>query len=514
MTPSNYLFELIKSLSKNERRFFKLYSSFHVGDKNYLKLFDVISMQEKYDEKNVKEEFRQDKKFLRSFPRWKQYLYQMILKSLRNYHAENTANIALSNAIIETEILFDKGLYKHTSKLLAKAKHLALAHEKFPFYLTLSEYDREQMVHSLSPKLHSRLLAESYTKAKRAIKKYEHNIGYYELSSQLFGLFRQHGYIRDANFQSASKAIMKNPMLKDERKAETYAAKNIYYRMHALYGSMTGYWEENLHYYQKQVSLIESHPVMIRDNARAYVNALGNLCNVSDLLNKKNIFREALHKMRNIRTSSPGLKNFVFRQSYILELESYCTWGNFEKALKLVPEITKAIDSGGIKLEKFHIQNLHYCIAYSYFGAGNYKESLKWLNKVANDQDDTDVRLDTHVMTRMFGLILHYELGNEQYLEYDVKSTERFLKKKNQYYNLETILIRSIGKIFTKAKNTAERKIIFMELKKELLKLAKDPVNKAAFDAWDFLSWVESKIQNRRFAYIVRDKARARIKKR
>jgi len=50
MKPSNELFDLIKSLSKSEKRFFKLQSSLQSGDKNYVRLFDCIDRMEEYDE--------------------------------------------------------------------------------------------------------------------------------------------------------------------------------------------------------------------------------------------------------------------------------------------------------------------------------------------------------------------------------------------------------------------------------------------------------------------------------
>ena len=59
MKPSTELFNLIKSLSKSEKRFFKLSSSLQSGDKNYLKIFDYIEEQNEYDEEcqNSDEDF-------------------------------------------------------------------------------------------------------------------------------------------------------------------------------------------------------------------------------------------------------------------------------------------------------------------------------------------------------------------------------------------------------------------------------------------------------------------------
>jgi hypothetical protein len=61
MKPSNELFELIKSLTKSEKRFFKLQSSLQSGDKNYIRLFDTIDKMSEYDEEEVKSNFKGEK---------------------------------------------------------------------------------------------------------------------------------------------------------------------------------------------------------------------------------------------------------------------------------------------------------------------------------------------------------------------------------------------------------------------------------------------------------------------
>mgnify|MGYP000023314336 CR=1 FL=1 len=58
MKPSNELFQLIKSLTKSEKRYFKLSSSLQSGEKNYMKLFDIIEIQDEYDEPAIKQKFK------------------------------------------------------------------------------------------------------------------------------------------------------------------------------------------------------------------------------------------------------------------------------------------------------------------------------------------------------------------------------------------------------------------------------------------------------------------------
>ena len=54
------LFELIRSLTKSEKRYFKLLASRHtIGDENnYVRLFDAIDRQEEYDEESLFKEFK------------------------------------------------------------------------------------------------------------------------------------------------------------------------------------------------------------------------------------------------------------------------------------------------------------------------------------------------------------------------------------------------------------------------------------------------------------------------
>ena len=68
MKASTELFDLVKSLTKSEKRFFKLTSSLQSGEKNYLKIFDHIEKQKNYDEEELKHEFRNET-FVKHFPK-------------------------------------------------------------------------------------------------------------------------------------------------------------------------------------------------------------------------------------------------------------------------------------------------------------------------------------------------------------------------------------------------------------------------------------------------------------
>ncbi|HQZ43738.1 MAG TPA: hypothetical protein PK735_12690, partial [Flavobacteriales bacterium] len=73
MKPSTELFDLIRSLTKSEKRFFKLHSSLQSGDKNYLRIFDSIDKQKAYDEEALKKQFAKET-FIKHLPSEKNHL--------------------------------------------------------------------------------------------------------------------------------------------------------------------------------------------------------------------------------------------------------------------------------------------------------------------------------------------------------------------------------------------------------------------------------------------------------
>ena len=62
MKQQEYLFELVQSLSKSEKRYFKLHSNLVSGSKSYLNLFEKLESSTEYDEKKLLKRTRIDKK--------------------------------------------------------------------------------------------------------------------------------------------------------------------------------------------------------------------------------------------------------------------------------------------------------------------------------------------------------------------------------------------------------------------------------------------------------------------
>jgi hypothetical protein len=147
---------------------------------------------------------------------------------------------------------------------------------------------------------------------------------------------------------------------------------------------------------------------------------------------------------------------------------------------------------------------LEYYIAYAYVGAGKHREALPWLNRIINE--NSDLASDTQSWARVLTMIVHYELGNNELLEYMVKSTYRFILKKNSLYNVEKAILGFI-KNMHHIKSKEEQQKEFEKPRAELIEVLKDPYEAPVVVYFNIIAWLDSKIQKRPFAEIVKERA-------
>ena len=150
------------------------------------------------------------------------------------------------------------------------------------------------------------------------------------------------------------------------------------------------------------------------------------------------------------------------------------------------------------KMHKEQELTFFYQIAYAYFGAGLYNKALFWINKVLNDNENT-LRQDIYSYARLFNLVIHFELGNMDLLEYITKSTHRYLSKRQRDYTMEKLIIDSMRKLI-RAGNVIDRKDVFIKFREDLELMMENPEHRVVIKYFDFIKWVDSKIENASFA--------------
>src|SRR6476659_6566220 len=134
--PTDILFQLIQSLEKAEKRHFKLYIKRSSSNENLkiVQLFDAMDKMSDYDEKLLLKRLPDIQKTQLS--NLKAHLYKQVLASLRLLKSAESIDLQLNEQFDYAHILYKKGLFHQSLKLLEKTKETAKANQKINF-LTL-----------------------------------------------------------------------------------------------------------------------------------------------------------------------------------------------------------------------------------------------------------------------------------------------------------------------------------------------------------------------------------------
>ncbi|MBI3136744.1 MAG: hypothetical protein HYZ14_18870 [Bacteroidetes bacterium] len=509
MKPSTELFSLIKSLTKSEKRFFKLNSALQAGDKNYLKIFDFIEAQHKYDEEDLKDEFKHET-FIQHLPSEKNHLYKLILKSLRSYYSEQSVSSILKQEIKNVEILYNKALYRECNKFVKRAKTLAAEYEKFYYHYELINWEKKLLEEAYESGIFDQNLDELIKEESEVIEKLRNLAEYQILYSRINYIFRSGGFTRNETERKVVNEIADYHLIKGKNTALSTRATTICYYIKGLCSASTRDYEDALINFRKAKSVMDRQAKIRDDIQQRYINTLSFLLNcyidVHDFKNAENILEELNALLDNKAFDSPDSRVRIFTATYIGKLQLYNRQGNFERAMELEPVIEKELETLEEKINKEKHLLFNYNLAYTNFGAGDYKRALKYINVVLND-NEKQLRQDIYSFSRIFNLIIHFELNNHDFIEYDIKSAARFLNKFEKDYEVESLFVAEM-KSLAKMNSPAERRRIFEQFDAQLEELLKIDRENVILEYFDLRAWIKSKLSGSSFS----DSIKAQLK--
>ncbi len=496
MKPSIELFHLITSLTKSEKRFFKLSSSLQSGDKNYLKIFDFIESQSYYDEAKLKEEFKAEI-FVNHLPSEKNHLYKLILKSLRAFYSEQSISSILKQEIKNVEILYNKALYKECEKFVSRAKFQARKNEKFYYWYELISWEKKLIEESYDSREFSVNVKELMQEEEIVIEKLRNLAEYQVIYSKINLVFRSGGFTRTDEERKVVDEIANYHLIKGKNTAISTRASSMCYYIKGLCAATNRNFEDSFQFFNRTREILDNNPEIKVDSGQRYVMTLSHLLR-SYIVSKE--FEKAKKLIADLK-SLEGNKGFnstdlmvrIFTNSSNLELTLLQAQGAFQESVNLIPEIERLQKEYAEKINKEQEVLLTYNKAYSFFGNGEFKKALSYINIVLNDSEQ-NLRQDIYSFSRLFNVVLHFELENYDFLDYLIKSTNRYLNKQERSFEIENVCIRNIRKI-AKLSDNSEILKTWLELKVELNELLNNRNEKVILEYFNINAWVESKIE-------------------
>ncbi|MCU0417474.1 MAG: hypothetical protein MUE33_09860 [Cytophagaceae bacterium] len=507
---SKSLFDLIHSLSPNEKRHFKVTygGNDNTEDKKMLLLFDYLNKQKEFNEERVHESIPQIK--ASQLSNLKAYLYERVLLSVRQYNTSKILDIQIREQIDFAQLLFERRLYVQGKSCLKKARKLAQLHENLELLLEIIKLEKSVLMQTVDVDTDSTV--DNIIVEVRDINTRIHNINMFSnLSIKLNSLYTRIGFIRDEKDYEKLKAYFIEHLPDYKEEELSVVEKITLFRMFIGYYYFIQDFFNGYLYANKLVSLLEENPEFVRYSPENYIKALNNLLIAQFKLNNFNDFILTNQKLIHFSNDSAiyfneNLKINLLKYYYMHELNMYFLTGEFTYGVKkLLVDENEEVQKLLQKLDSHSALILMYKIACLYFGAGLFNHSLRWLNRIIN-LPNVDIREDIHCFARIINLVCHYELGNYDVIKYYIISTYRFLWKRDDLRRFQKYILSFLKNLNDQVD---ENELVnrFTTLKAQLTELENSEFEKRAFIYFDIISWLESKIYNQPVQDIIRNKA-------
>lgn len=508
MRSSDEVFQLVKSLTKSEKRYFKLIASLQRGEKNYLRLFELLNDMPEYDDDAVRAHFAGQRCAVQ-LNVVKRYLYDLILKSLRAFHTDSSMRARVREMLTSAAILRQKGLTDHALRIATRAKEIARENELF-LELLLAQSTLQSIVADET------LSVEECDARYDAIEEtlgVQLNLVQYQRLVMRIGRVQLNGAARTSRDRELLDGSRWDPLMDSIDNARSVTANFLHLAVRAHYEYEHANFETLSGIADAQIELFDRHPWFKVARPIWYIATLGNRALLLKRLNEREAYREAMASLESEseellasnKLAAPALRAYLFKTVHLSLLSYHNGIGTFEMAAPLLPRLAAGMREHAAYLDDGDIVRLNSSAADIEFGRGRFSSALDYINRTTALASPSCATM-IHQHARLHALFIHYELGNLDLLDYLIPSTARFLASHGTLERFERCVLNNMGRL-ARATSEARRIKTLESFRDELAGLMEDPESAPAFNLFHYHAWVQSKLEGRPFATIVEERA-------
>lgn len=489
------LFDLIKSLTKTEKRNFKIYAKKiqQNGEVLFLQLFNYLEKQTLFDVNVLLSSSEQFKK--RQIANLKRNLYHHLLTSLRLLYSQKYTVLEIREFLDHAEILYNKGLYLQALKLLARAKKISSRDHQHILHLEIIAFES---------RIESRHITRSSTQRMTDLMKESKEINEViirvsnlsNLKLYLQRVFINEGHLKTLQQQQQVHQYFQQKMSQLKSTNPSFFEEVFYFQSYYWYHFLLQDFENCFYYSQKWVQLYEVDSNMIDKDIDMYLRAIHHLLNSAFFITNESILVQKVHQFELfIKDKKDHISLNTYVQAHLFfyqaKFNQYFINEKFKEGVILIPEVLEFIEAYDYQLDNYKIMILYYKIACCYFGTMQPDKALDYLNKIINSTGSV-LREDILLYARILAMLCYYEMGNEVALEYIINATERQL---SNIFNPDQLSVVTI--VFLKQLNRAiprTERNLFLQYQLKLTALESIVAERRAFLFLNLSLWVAKKI--------------------
>lgn len=493
MLKSSALITLINSMSKPEKKAFKMASPRTGAVSHYMRLYNLISKDKSITADTVRA------KYLKlhagaSFDTTVKYLYKVLLDTMLELRTEQDSYYSLFDKVLKARILFEKSLFEECFDLLHKVIASARKQENYYALLIASRLELEYLLSLNFPHIDEKTLLNKQFRVNevmRITQKINQQSALYELL--------KHRVLNKGNIRSEQQKNELNDLVVSEMSlvassnVENFEIKKLHQLFQANYLISVGDYKSALHSFYELNNLLESNKHLWSNPPIYYLLTLEGILDSLRSLRNYEGMTHFIDQLRKLNTPSLNFSANVTCLIFLYELFPLLDSGDFTSCEKHMKKYSDDLFKKTQLLSLARNAELSLYTALIHFGLRDYGKAQKALNRIIFIGKNYSY-LPLYRTIRLVNLMILYEKKDFDLIKYETRSIKRDMNVVGKEYKIERSVLSFVNKQSLPLSGM-KRKAIWDKIRDEFEKMHHDIFEQQITRLFDFSAWIESKIR-------------------
>lgn len=438
MYTTDILHSLIKTMSKSEKRYFRMVAQLQKGEKDYVVLFDELDRHPVFDDTAA---FQVKSRLpAHTMETARKHLYRVLMKSLRHFESEKDLDIKLVNLMHDSRILHNKGLIGLSIGQLRVVMDLAMKHERFLYFVQAARLELQYLARNRFSEISEFDLIDKQKKITQLLE-HESKISSHAMLYEVLVLrYWQNGIARiQSDITQLNDLLLQEYYLLNDPGYKSFESTRVHLQFQSIYLQMTGNTAGSLDVFYELNDLFEKHEELWQDSPLHYLQVLdGILYDLRSMERFKDMdfFLEKLEKLQG----RPGMQSLVPGRVLQHRLDLLADQNQRDQAMVLLRATHHFLTKELPLLPTQSGAALAFACVRVYVINREFSVALRLINDMLNRPRGT-ISQSLQVLFELMNLQVNAALRNSDYLVYAIRALQRKLRNERKLHGVENFLL-------------------------------------------------------------------------
>ncbi len=502
MQTQDLLFQLVKGMSRAEKRHFNIFARSYQGkSKNHtVKLFAAYDKLDSFNAAALAHAVRNES-FAAYLSALKYQLLNLVLDSLARHDHDGTVVGELHRQLAHITVLYRRGMFAHCLKVIKRARAKAALYEQHSILLDLPAWER-RLQHDCPGAKTEETIAALFKQSATTLLDQQQNIAYEQLLSAAQLLRRRHARTRQTERQQEIEQLLEHELVRDDSSARCKGNRLQQLEIRASLQLMLGDYVSAHRAFDKALEIWRENAAMQQIYPAQYKRTLDQFLNCCIAVGHFSNFTPMLNSLKELSLKQSGDKTYYVGSILFLELTQALNCGLIDRGMEIVREIQQNLGSVRKGIRDSRALTICYNCAVMSFVGGDCGLALEMLNEIVNSRT-VESKRDIQEFAHIFRLLLYFELGETELLEAQFRATSRYLRKHSAYHDFEQQVVQMLKTLLNKTEES--HRGAYVELADFCRTLARAGTRQSMpVGLSEVLLWVQARLkrQSLRAAYV------------